>query len=123
MINDLRFYVLERDKFTCQYCGSKAPDVALEIDHILPRAKGGGDNEENLTTACYKCNRGKRDIIIESVKARDIEKLKKNYKEKTSHVRIRSALLKRVKISAYGKGMTITNHVEEIVTKYLEAIN
>jgi len=35
----LRFEVYKRDKFTCQYCGRKAPDVILEIDHINPVAK------------------------------------------------------------------------------------
>ncbi len=37
----VRFEVLARDKFTCQYCGRKAPDVVLEIDHFYPRSKGG----------------------------------------------------------------------------------
>ena len=30
----MRFEVFKRDKFTCQYCGRKAPDVILEVDHI-----------------------------------------------------------------------------------------
>lgn len=37
----LRFEVFKRDKFTCQYCGRKAPDVVLQIDHISPVSKGG----------------------------------------------------------------------------------
>jgi 5-methylcytosine-specific restriction endonuclease McrA len=37
----LRFEVFKRDSFTCQYCGQKAPDVILEIDHIKPVAKEG----------------------------------------------------------------------------------
>src|SRR5690606_2161299 len=49
----------KRDKFTCQYCGKKAPDVILEVDHIQPRAKGGKNDLLNLTTACIDCNRGK----------------------------------------------------------------
>jgi hypothetical protein len=31
----------------------------LEIDHVIPVVDGGGDNEENLVTACFDCNRGK----------------------------------------------------------------
>lgn len=55
----LRFEVFKRDSFTCQYCGSKAPDVVLEVDHIKPKSKGGDDNILNLVTSCFDCNRGK----------------------------------------------------------------
>lgn len=57
----LRFRIFKRDGFTCQYCGSKAPDVSLEVDHIIPVSNGGSDDESNLTTACFDCNRGKSD--------------------------------------------------------------
>jgi len=60
----LRFSVLKRDNFTCQYCGQSAPDVRLEVDHVIPVAEGGQDIEQNLTTSCYACNRGKRDRLI-----------------------------------------------------------
>lgn len=59
-----RMMILERDNFTCQYCGRSAPDVILEIDHIVPVAKGGTNKPENLVTACKECNRGKRAHII-----------------------------------------------------------
>lgn len=55
----LRFEVFKRDSFTCQYCGRKAPDVLLEVDHIEPRSKGGSDDILNLATSCADCNRGK----------------------------------------------------------------
>lgn len=54
-----RFEVFKRDLFTCQYCGSKAPDSILEIDHIKPISKGGSDDILNLITSCFDCNRGK----------------------------------------------------------------
>lgn len=54
-----RFEVLKRDSFTCQYCGAKAPDVLLEVDHIIPVAEGGTDDIVNLITSCRDCNRGK----------------------------------------------------------------
>lgn len=57
----LRFEVLKRDSFTCQYCGAKSPDVLLEIDHVIPVADDGDTNVLNLVTACAACNRGKRD--------------------------------------------------------------
>lgn len=55
----IRFEVFKRDKFTCQYCGRKAPDVVLEVDHIRPVAKGGKNDLVNLVTSCMECNRGK----------------------------------------------------------------
>ena len=57
----IRFEVFKRDSFTCQYCGRKAPDVLLQIDHIEPIAKGGANDLLNLTTACKDCNSGKSD--------------------------------------------------------------
>ena len=41
----LRFKILERDGFTCQICGQGAPNVPLEIDHIVPFSEGGEDGE------------------------------------------------------------------------------
>lgn len=54
-----RFEVFKRDKFTCQYCGAKAPDVLLHVDHIKPVADGGLSDILNLVTACAICNGGK----------------------------------------------------------------
>ena len=81
-----RFEVFKRDNFTCQYCGrsvssedlpvlKKSNDpaldelmvqlklakygVILEVDHIIPLNRGGGDDMDNLVTACKDCNRGK----------------------------------------------------------------
>jgi len=61
----LRWQILKRDNFTCQYCGQNAPNVKLEIDHIIPRGDGGEDTPENLVTACYACNRGKSGLTIQ----------------------------------------------------------
>lgn len=54
-----RFEVFKRDKFTCQYCGAKAPDAVLHCDHIHPVAEGGTNDILNLITACSDCNGGK----------------------------------------------------------------
>lgn len=60
----VRFEVFKRDKFTCQYCGQKAPDVVLECDHINPVAAGGEDDLLNLVTACFGCNSGKGAVAL-----------------------------------------------------------
>lgn len=57
----IRFEVFKRDKFTCQYCGKKSPDVILHIDHIVPVSKKGTNDLLNLATSCVDCNLGKSD--------------------------------------------------------------
>jgi hypothetical protein len=54
-----RYSVLQRDNFTCQYCGRSAPGVELNIDHRTPVSKGGSDEIDNLITSCAECNLGK----------------------------------------------------------------
>ncbi|MDX2147904.1 MAG: HNH endonuclease [Planctomycetota bacterium] len=45
-----------RDRNQCQYCGRHFPTSDLSIDHVVPRAAGGGDTWENLVCACIRCN-------------------------------------------------------------------
>lgn len=56
-----RFEILKRDNFTCQYCGAKAPDAKLHVDHVKPVTKGGENHDDNLVAACVDCNLGKGD--------------------------------------------------------------
>jgi len=65
----VRFEVLKRDDFQCRYCGARAPDVALEVDHIDPVSGGGSDDFLNLVTACEDCNRGKSNIPLSELQA------------------------------------------------------
>lgn len=61
----LRFAVLTRDNYTCRYCGAKAPEVPLHVDHVLPKSRGGKDVMENLVTSCRPCNLGKHASLTE----------------------------------------------------------
>lgn len=54
-----RFEVFKRDGFQCQYCGATPPSAILHVDHINPVKLGGGDEIDNLITACSACNLGK----------------------------------------------------------------
>jgi len=60
----IRFEVFKRDKFTCQYCGAKSPEVVLNVDHIDPVANGGNNEIINLITSCFSCNSGKSDRTL-----------------------------------------------------------
>jgi len=55
----LRFDVFKRDGFECVYCGATPPGVLLHVDHVVPVAAGGGNEIDNLVTACQPCNLGK----------------------------------------------------------------
>lgn len=64
----LRFKILKRDNFTCQYCGNGVKDgFKLEVDHIIPISKGGKTSEGNLITSCFFCNHGKRTNILDNL--------------------------------------------------------
>ena len=45
-----------RDRNRCQYCGKHFPSSELTLDHVVPRAQGGGDSWQNLVCACVPCN-------------------------------------------------------------------
>ena len=70
----VRFEVFKRDSFKCQYCGKSAPDVVLEVDHIIPVSKGGDNDISNLITACFDCNRGKRDKKLTDKQSAKLQK-------------------------------------------------
>jgi diadenosine tetraphosphate (Ap4A) HIT family hydrolase/5-methylcytosine-specific restriction endonuclease McrA len=57
----LKYEVLKRARFHCELCGVPAREKALEVDHIVPRNKGGSDDVPNLQALCYSCNAMKRD--------------------------------------------------------------
>lgn len=64
-----RFEVFKRDGFKCQYCGAVPPDAILHVDHIVPVAGGGDNDQDNLVTACSDCNGGKSDRPLETAPA------------------------------------------------------
>lgn len=54
-----RFEVFKRDENRCKLCGANAEKTNLEIDHIVARINGGGNEIANLRVLCYECNMGK----------------------------------------------------------------
>lgn len=69
----MRFEIFRRDNHTCRYCGDKAPDIKLTVDHVLPEALGGNDEPTNLVAACQDCNNGKTSIAPDSPLVDDID--------------------------------------------------
>lgn len=54
-----RINIYGRDKYTCQYCGTKKSIGDLTYDHVTPRAQGGKTTWTNIVTCCENCNRQK----------------------------------------------------------------
>ena len=55
----LRHEVFKRDGYRCRECGASKDETSLEIDHIVPVARGGTNDIDNLQTLCRECNRMK----------------------------------------------------------------
>ena len=71
---ETRAFVLDRNGFTCQMCGSAAGEphpydngrkTRLHIGHILDKSKGGNDEPSNLRAICSVCNEGAANLTLE----------------------------------------------------------
>jgi len=76
---ELREYLLEKLDRTCAYCGKT--DVPLQVEHIVPKSRGGTDRVSNLTLACAKCNTKKGNRPVEDFLERKPEVLAKVLKQ------------------------------------------
>jgi 5-methylcytosine-specific restriction endonuclease McrA len=59
----LRMRILQRDGFECYWCGAEANTC----DHVIPVARGGTDDPENLVAACKRCNFSRQDRLPEEM--------------------------------------------------------
>jgi 5-methylcytosine-specific restriction endonuclease McrA len=66
----VRFYVYDRDDYTCRYCGIAADlnadwlePLAITIDHVIPWQRKPSQDPWDLVTACWACNYKKRDDV------------------------------------------------------------
>ncbi len=62
-----RFNLFLRDEWTCQYCGDDFKTHELTFDHVIPRARGGRTNWENIVAACRCCNSRKGSEMPEDI--------------------------------------------------------
>ena len=69
-----RYNIFERDKNTCQYCGKVFDRRDLNLDHVLPRDKGGLTSWENIVCSCIACNTRKGNRLAHQVGMRLIKK-------------------------------------------------
>lgn len=55
----MRYEVLRRGGGRCALCGATKNDRPLQVDHIIPRSRGGRNTLDNLQVLCDECNRAK----------------------------------------------------------------
>ena len=108
----IRFDVFKRDLFACQYCGQKPPSVVLEVDHVNPVKNGGCNDEDNLVTACFDCNRGKG--------ARTLDTSPETISKKMEVQAEKAEQLKSYEKMISAKKSAITRKVNKLDKKYIE---
>lgn len=71
--------IYTRDKYTCQYCHNQRPEVLkalrakepkkslLNLDHVIPKSRGGPSSWTNIVTSCKWCNADKGDKLLEEL--------------------------------------------------------
>lgn len=69
-----RANIFERDKCTCQYCGHVFERRDLNLDHVIPRDRGGLTSWENIVCSCIPCNTRKGNRLPHQVGMRLIKK-------------------------------------------------
>ncbi|MFA5266076.1 MAG: HNH endonuclease [Opitutaceae bacterium] len=69
-----RSNVYDRDKSTCQYCGRGFPREELNLDHVIPRDRGGKTTWENIVCSCIPCNTRKANRLPHEAGLRLIRK-------------------------------------------------
>ena len=74
---EVREYLLEKFGRKCAYCGKT--DIPLEIEHIIPKSRGGTNRISNLTIACHDCNEAKGSQTAEEFGYPEVQALAKNH--------------------------------------------
>jgi hypothetical protein len=97
----VRNYLLEKWSHQCVYC--KKRDIPLEIEHIIPKSRGGTNRIDNLTISCQPCNLKKGNNLasecppkLQKTITEIQQQAKKSYKAATFMTMMRKQLVKRL---------------------------
>lgn len=93
---NVKEYLLEKFKYHCAYCGKSG--VPLEVEHIIPKSRGGSNRVSNLTIACHNCNQKKGNKTAKEFGYPRIQKQAKKSLRSTSFMNlVYSRLFKNIK--------------------------
>jgi 5-methylcytosine-specific restriction endonuclease McrA len=59
--------IYEHYGYRCCYCGKKLPSFELNLEHVLPKSRGGKTNWDNIVTSCIPCNLRKADHLPQEI--------------------------------------------------------
>ena len=111
---DKKAYLLEREQGCCIYCGIHFSFAKMEIEHVVPKSKGGTDSLNNLVLSCSVCNKAKGNQDVQtflkgksSVLRRVKEHLGINYRDAAHTNSIRLFVLNKLRAVAETTGATL----------------
>ncbi len=78
---EIQEYLREKTGFKCAYCGKEGTKEKLEIEHIIPKSRGGSNRISNLTLACHKCNQKKGNMTAKEFGHPNVQNNKKQLKD------------------------------------------
>ncbi|MFQ5772422.1 MAG: RNA-guided endonuclease IscB, partial [bacterium] len=125
---EVREYLLEKFGRKCAYCG--AENIPLQVEHIIPKARGGTDRVSNLTIACASCNQKKDNRTAEEFGCPKVQiQAKKPLKDAAAVNSTRWAIYRRLQstelpIEVGSGGLTKFNRVKQGLPKthWLDAV-
>lgn len=74
---ELRAYLLEKFQYRCAYC--HRAERIFELDHIVPRSRGGSDRASNFALSCYDCNSAKGNRTASEFEYPQVEAMAKRH--------------------------------------------
>ncbi len=69
---NVKNYLLKKFDYECAYCNKT--DVPLEVEHIIPKSRGGTDRVSNLTISCHECNQEKGNQTAKEFGSPEVQK-------------------------------------------------
>ena len=112
---DKKSYLLERENRCCIYCGIHASKAKMEIEHVIPRSRGGADSLNNLVLSCHACNQAKGNQDVQtylrgkpSVLRRVRAHIGIDYRDAAHTNSIRLCVMNKLRAMAQAVGATLT---------------
>lgn len=118
---EIREYLLEKFKHKCAYCNKS--NISLEIEHIIPKSRGGSNRVSNLTIACHTCNQSKGNLTAEDFGHPSIQSKAKKPLRSTAFMnivkkRLFELLIRNDKSTSYTYGyITKRNRIQFNISK------
>jgi RRXRR protein/HNH endonuclease len=117
----VREYVLHKWQHRCSYCG--ASQIPLQLEHIVPRSRGGSNRPSNLTLACEPCNKRKGSQTAAEFGYSDVQAQARLPLKDAAHVSsLKTALLAQL-VQQFGANRVVTTSGYETKYKRIQVLD